>query len=78
MESCSEAHHFAYIEVSRKASSVIFKAKSKTWQALQQPLTLLNSPCCVQPRVFPNFQSPKDIANAYAVLPCCCFSHSTS
>jgi len=90
----SEAHHFeahrlAYVEVSRRASSVIFWAKAETWQVTCNYLllprsnphavfNLLNSDAgktgtSCDPE-FPNSQSPKDTANTYASYICSHFS----
>ena len=75
-----EAHRLRYIDASRRASSVISRAKSATWQATCSNLStrsdpravfrLLNAICgkknTSQDPSFPGCSSPLDTANQYA------------
>ena len=79
-EGRSEAHHFRYIHASRRASSVISRAKSATWQATCSNLSPHSDPRAVfrllnaisgkkntsQDPSFPGCSSPLDTANHYA------------
>jgi len=76
----SETYHLAYVEASRKASSVISRAKAETWQATCNTLSPRSNFCAVfnllntdagkkgfsRDPEFPDSQSPKDTANIYA------------
>ena len=76
----SELHRFRYIDASRRASSVISRAKSATWQATCSNLTPRSDPRAVfrllnaisgkkntsQDPSFPDCSSPLDTANQYA------------
>ena len=76
----SEAHRLRYIDASRRASSVISRAKSATWQATCSNLSPLSDPCGVfrlfnaisgkkntsHDPSFPGCSSPLDTANHYA------------
>ena len=72
----SESHHLRYIDASRRASSVIFRAKSATWQATCSNLSpraifrLLNAISgkknTFQDPSFRDCTSPLDTANHYA------------
>ena len=76
----SEAHRLRYIDVSRRASSVISRAKSPTWQATCTNLFPRSDPRAVfrllnaisgkknssQDPSFPGCSSPLDTANYYA------------
>ena len=76
----SEAHRLRYIDASRRAFSVISKAKSATWQATCSNLSPRSDPCAVfrllnaisgkkntsQDPSFPGCTSPLDTANHYA------------
>ena len=76
----SEAHRLRYIDASRRASSVISRAKSATWQATCSNLSPRSDPCAVfrllnaisgkkntsQDPSFSGCTSPLDTANHYA------------
>ena len=76
----SEAHRLRYIDASRRASSVLSRAKSATWQATCSNLSPRSDPCAVfrllnaisgkknasQDPSFPGCTSPLDTANHYA------------
>ena len=76
----SESHRLIYIDASRRASSVISKAKSATWQATCSNLSPRSDPRAVfrllnaisgkkntsQDPSFPDCTSPLDTANHYA------------
>ena len=76
----SEAHRLRYIDASRRASSVISRAKPATWQATYSKLSPRSDPCAVfrllnaisgkkntsQHPSFPGCASPLDTANHYA------------
>ena len=76
----SEAHRLRYIDASRRASSVISRAKSATWQATCSNLSPRSDSCTVfrllnaisgkkntsQDPSFPGCSSLLDIANHYA------------
>jgi len=88
---CSEAHRFAYVEASWRASSVISRAKTETWQAAYNNLSPRSNPRAVfnllntvagkgssRNPEFPNSQSSKDTANIYASYLRSHFSQQTS
>ena len=76
----SESHRLKYIDASRRASSVISRAKSATWQATCSSLSPRSDPRAVfrllnafsgkkntsQDASFPDCTSPLDTANHYA------------
>ena len=76
----SEAHRLRYIDASRRASSVISRTKSATWQATCSNLSPRSDPRAVfrllnaisgknntsQDPSFPGCSSPLDTANHYA------------
>ena len=76
----SEPHRLRYIDASRRACSVIARAKSATWQATCSNLSPRSDPCAVfrllnaisgknitsQDPSFPGCSSPLDTANHYA------------
>ena len=76
----SESHRLRYIDASRRASSVIFRAKSATWQATCSNLSPRSDPRAVfrllnaisgkkntsQDPSFPDCTCPLDTANHYA------------
>ena len=76
----SDAQHLRYIDASRRASSVISRAKSATWQATYSNLSPRSDPRAVfrllnailgkkntsQDPSFPGCSSPLDTANHYA------------
>ena len=76
----SEAHRLRYIDASRRASSVISRAKSAIWQATCSNLCPRSDPCAIfrllnaisgkknisQNPSFPGCTSPLDTANHYA------------
>ena len=76
----SKAHRLRYIDASRRASAVISRAKSATWQATCSNLSPRSDPCAVfrllsaisgkkntsQDPSFPGCTSPLDTANHYA------------
>ena len=76
----SEAHRLRYIDAFRRASSVISRAKSSSWQATCSNLSPRSDPCAVfrllnaisskkntsQDPSFPVCSSPLDTANHYA------------
>ena len=80
MANRSEAHRLRYIDASRRASSVISRAKSATWQATCFNLSPRSDPCAVfrllnaipgkkntsQDPSFPGCTFPLDTANHYA------------
>ena len=86
-----EAHRLSYIDASRRASSVISRAKSATWQATCSNLSPRSDPCAVfrllnaisgkkntsQDPSFPGCTSPLDTANHYASYLCSHLSQAT-
>ena len=76
----SESHRLRYIDASRRASSVISRAKSATWHATCSNLSPRSDPCAVfrllnaisgkkntsQDPSFPDCTSPLDTVNHYA------------
>ena len=87
----SEVHRLRYIDASRRASSVISRAKSSTWQATCSNLSPRSDPCAVfrllkaisgkkntsQDPSFPGCTSPLDTANHYAFYFCSHLSEET-
>jgi len=81
----------AYVEASQRASSVISKAKTETWQATCNNLFSRSNPCAIfnllntvagkkgssHDLEFPNSQFPKDTANIYASYLCLHLSQQT-
>ena len=87
----SELHRLRYIYASRRASSVISRAKSATWQATCSNLSSRSDPSAVfrllnaisgkkntsQDPSFPDCSSPLDTANHYASYLCSHLSQAT-
>jgi len=86
-----EAHRLAYVKASRRASSVISRAKTETWQATYNNLSPCSNPRAVlnllntvagkkgsfRDPEFLNSQSPKDTTNIYAFYTRSHFSQQT-
>ena len=86
-----EAHRLRYIDASRRASSVISRAKSATWQATCSNLHPRSDPCAAfrllnaisgkkntyQDHSFPGCSFPLDTANHYASYLCSHLSQAT-